>query len=103
MTIDDDGTPLYNTRLHHGDALHVSDFVTDRPGLEVYAVHESPTGNGGIIASMRDAETGEVIWSNPGNRDTGRGAASRHRPDATRAPRRGPSAATTRGTRRSAR
>ena len=76
MTIDDDGTPLYNTRLHHGDALHVSDFVTDRPGLEVYAVHESPTGNGGIIASMRDAETGAVIWSNPGNRDTGRGAAS---------------------------
>ena len=76
MTIDDDGTPLYNTRLHHGDALHVSDFVTDRPGQEVYAVHESPTGNGGIIASMRDAETGEVIWSNPGNRDTGRGAAA---------------------------
>lgn len=76
MTIDDDGTPLYNTRLHHGDALHVSDFVTDRAGLEVYAVHESPTGNGGIIASMRDAETGEVIWSNPGNRDTGRGAAA---------------------------
>lgn len=76
MTIDDDGTPLYNTRLHHGDALHVSDFVTDRPGLEVYAVHESPTGNGGIIASMRDAETGAVIWSNPGNKDTGRGAAA---------------------------
>ena len=76
MTIDDDGTPLYNTRLHHGDALHVGDFVTDRPGLEVYAVHESPTGNGGIIASMRDAETGEVLWSNPGNRDTGRGAAA---------------------------
>ncbi|RZS64516.1 fibronectin type 3 domain-containing protein [Agromyces ramosus] len=76
MTIDDDGTPLYNTRLHHGDALHVSDFVTDRQGLEVYAVHESPTGNGGIIASMRDAETGAVIWSNPGNKDTGRGAAA---------------------------
>lgn len=76
MTIDDDGTPLYNTRLHHGDALHVDDFVTDRPGLEVYAVHESPTGNGGIIASMRDAETGEVLWSNPGNKDTGRGAAA---------------------------
>ena len=25
---------------------------------------------------MRDAETGEVIWSNPGNKDTGRGAAA---------------------------
>lgn len=76
MTIDDDGTPLYNTRLHHGDAMHVSDLVTDRDGLEVFAVHESPSGNGGIIASMRDAETGEVLWSNPGNRDTGRGAAA---------------------------
>ncbi|WP_157524746.1 hypothetical protein [Microbacterium yannicii] len=76
MTIDNDGTPLYNTRLHHGDALHVSDFVTDRPGLETYAVHESPSGNGGIVASMRDAETGEIIWSNSGNRDTGRGAAA---------------------------
>ncbi|WP_275426025.1 MULTISPECIES: hypothetical protein [Microbacterium] len=76
MTIDHDGTPLYNTRLHHGDALHVSDFITDRPGLEVYAVHESPSGNGGIIASMRDAETGEVVWSNKGSRDTGRGAAA---------------------------
>jgi fibronectin type 3 domain-containing protein len=76
MTIDDDGTPLYNTRLGHGDALHVTDHIVDRPGLEVFAVHESPSGNGGIIASMRDAETGEVIWSNPGNRDTGRGVAS---------------------------
>ena len=36
----------------------------------------APPGNGGIIASMRDAETGEVLWSNPGNKDTGRGAAA---------------------------
>ncbi|MDQ0893456.1 rhamnogalacturonan lyase family protein [Agromyces ramosus] len=76
MTIDDDGTPLYNTRLGHGDAEHVSDHVVDRPGLEVYAVHETPSGNGGVIASMRDAETGEVLWSNPGSRDTGRGVAA---------------------------
>ena len=76
MTIDDDGTPLYNTGLLHGDALHVGDFVTDRSGLEVYGVHETPSGNGGIIASMRDAETGKVLWSNPGSRDTGRGAAA---------------------------
>ncbi|MGW4929706.1 rhamnogalacturonan lyase family protein [Agromyces sp. NPDC004153] len=76
MTIDDDGTPLYNTRLLHGDALHVGDFVTDRAGLEVYAVHETPSGNGGKIASMRDAETGEILWSNAGNRDTGRGTAA---------------------------
>jgi fibronectin type 3 domain-containing protein len=76
LTLDDDGTPLYNTRLGHGDAMHVSDHVLDRPGLEVFAVHESPSGNGGVIASMRDAETGEVLWSNRGTRDTGRGVAA---------------------------
>ena len=75
MTIDDDGTPLYNTRLGHGDALHVGDFVTDRPGLEVFAVHEDVSGNGGIGATMRDAETGEVIWKTAATTDTGRGAA----------------------------
>jgi fibronectin type 3 domain-containing protein len=76
LTLDDDGTPLSNTRLGHGDAMHVSDHLVDRPGLEVFSVHESPSGNGGNIASMRDAETGEVIWSNRGTRDTGRGVAA---------------------------
>ncbi|WP_394554629.1 hypothetical protein ACDF64_07860 [Agromyces sp. MMS24-JH15] len=76
MTIDDDGTPLYNTDLGHGDALHVSDFVTDRPGLEVFAVHEEIPGNGGYGATMRDAETGEVLWSTKSTKDTGRGAAA---------------------------
>lgn len=76
LTIDDDGTPLYNSRLFHGDAQHVGDFVTDRPGLEVYSVFESPSGNGGIIAAMRDAETGEILWANEGSRDTGRGTAA---------------------------
>ncbi|WP_207205396.1 chitinase N-terminal domain-containing protein [Microbacterium protaetiae] len=75
MTIDDDGTPLYNTKLGHGDALHVGDFVTDRPGLEVFAVHEDVSGNGGIGATMRDAETGEVIWQTAATDDTGRGVA----------------------------
>lgn len=76
MTIDDDGTALYNTRLFHGDALHVGDLDPTRPGQEVFGVHESPSGNGGIIASFRDAETGEVVWKTDGNRDTGRGAAA---------------------------
>ena len=76
MTIDDDGTPLYNTRLFHGDALHVGDLDPARPGQEVFGVHESPSGNGGIVASFRDAETGEILWQTNGNRDTGRGAAA---------------------------
>ncbi|WP_395245533.1 hypothetical protein ACGGZK_06890 [Agromyces sp. MMS24-K17] len=76
MTIDDDGTVLYNTDLGHGDALHVGDFVTDRPGLEVFAVHEEIPGNGGYGATLRDAETGEVLWSTKSTKDTGRGAAA---------------------------
>ena len=76
MTIDDDGTPLYSTDLGHGDALHVSDHNPGRAGLEVYAVHEDVAGNGGVAASMRDAETGAVLWKVAGNRDTGRGAAA---------------------------
>lgn len=75
MTIDDDGKPLYNTRLGHGDAIHTSDFDPSRPGLEVFAVHESMSQSGNRGATFRDAATGEVIWSIPAVRDTGRGAA----------------------------
>lgn len=75
ITIDDDGTVLYNTNLGHGDALHVSDLDPNRPGLEVFGVHESPGSNGNLIATFRDAGTGEILWSVPGTRDTGRGAA----------------------------
>ncbi|WRH26380.1 G-D-S-L family lipolytic protein [Arthrobacter sp. JZ12] len=74
MTIDDDGTALYNTGLGHGDALHVSDFDPARPGLEVFAAHENISASGGKGATYRDAATGEVIWSIPATRDTGRAA-----------------------------
>jgi hypothetical protein len=75
MTIDDDGTPLYNTRLGHGDAIHTSDFDPARPGLETFAVHESMSQSGNRGATFRDSATGEVLWSIPAARDTGRGAA----------------------------
>lgn len=75
MTIDDDGTPLYNTRLGHGDAMHVADHIPSREGLEVFAVHEDMRSSGNRAATMRDAATGEIIWATPGTRDTGRGAA----------------------------
>nr|WP_223253030.1 rhamnogalacturonan lyase [Arthrobacter sp. AFG7.2] len=75
MTIDDDGKALYNTKLGHGDAIHTSDFDPSRPGLEVFAVHESMSQSGNRGATFRDAATGEVIWSIPALRDTGRGAA----------------------------
>jgi len=75
MTIDDDGKPLYNTKLGHGDAIHTSDLDPSRPGLETFAVHESMSQSGNRGATFRDAATGEVLWSIPATRDTGRGAA----------------------------
>lgn len=66
--IDDDGTGLYSTGLGHGDALHVSDFDPDRPGLEVWQCHES----GGNGATFRDARTGEIIFQDPAPKDMGR-------------------------------
>ncbi|MBM7602917.1 fibronectin type 3 domain-containing protein/lysophospholipase L1-like esterase [Metabacillus crassostreae] len=74
MTIDDDGTGLYNTKLGHGDALHVSDLIPDRPGLEVFAVQENKNAEYGY--DLRDAETGEVLWGQKTGEDTGRGLAA---------------------------
>lgn len=75
MTIDDDGKPLYNTKLGHGDAIHTSDLDPSRPGLETFAVHESMSQSGSRGATFRDSATGEVLWSIPAIKDTGRGAA----------------------------
>lgn len=71
MVVDHDGTGLYSTGWGHGDALHVGDFAPDRPGLEVFQVHEDTTAPYG--ASFRDAETGELIWGEHTGEDTGRG------------------------------
>ena len=70
--IDHDGSMLYSTKLGHGDALHLSDLDPDRPGLEVFMVHEEPP----FGSDLRDAKTGEIIWRETGNRDTGRGLAA---------------------------
>jgi rhamnogalacturonan endolyase len=66
--IDHDGRGLYSTGLGHGDAMHLSDLDPDRPGLEVWSIHEMPTHPYG--ASLLDAATGSVLWglklSDPG-------------------------------------
>lgn len=76
--IDDNGHALYSTGLGHGDALHVSDIDPQRPGLEVYMVHESAASytQDGIEygVELHDAATGEILWSRPSNgADVGRG------------------------------
>jgi rhamnogalacturonan endolyase len=78
MAFDDDGTPLYNTRFGHGDASHMSDLIPSRPGLEFFMPHESA---GSVVSnnitipgiSVRDAATGEIIWSKASTGDIGRG------------------------------
>lgn len=58
--IDDDGRGLYSTGLGHGDAMHLSDIDPERPGLEVFGIHENPRHPYG--ANLRDAATGKVLW-----------------------------------------
>ena len=70
--IDDDGRGLYSTGLGHGDALHVSDFDPDRPGLEIFGIHERPQH--ALGANLRDAATGKVRWGKA-SADVGRGVA----------------------------
>ncbi len=76
MTIDDDGTGLYSTGFGHGDALHMSDMDPDRPGLEVWACHESESAYDGMGLSFRDALTGERLWGVPTTGDIGRAMAA---------------------------
>ena len=70
--IDHDGSLLYSTGLGHGDAQHLADLVPNRQGLECFMVHEAyPYG-----ADLRDARTGEILWSETASEDTGRGMAA---------------------------
>jgi hypothetical protein len=66
------GNPGSTDRLGHGDAMHVSDLDPNRPGLEIYMVHEgarfAPYGH-----AMRDARTGAVVFGTYSGLDTGRG------------------------------
>ena len=69
--IDDDGTGLWTTGLGHGDAMHLSDIDPNRPGLEVWGIHE----NAEVGSALLDAETGQVIW-NTGPADVKRGVSA---------------------------
>ncbi|HEY7488482.1 MAG TPA: rhamnogalacturonan lyase [Streptosporangiaceae bacterium] len=70
MAINDNGQPLWNTQMHHGDAMHVGDLNPSRSGLEVFKVDE----DGAKPSSwMADARTGQILWSTSPNGDNGRG------------------------------
>ncbi|MBS1369022.1 MAG: rhamnogalacturonan lyase [Lentisphaeria bacterium] len=67
-TIDHDGTGLYSTRMNHGDAIHLTQFFPDFPGLQVWGCHENRRDG----ASFRDAATGRVIFQAKSDDDVGR-------------------------------
>ena len=66
MVVDDNGKGLYSTGLRHGDVMYISDLVPQRPGQEVFTVQENETDAELFQtpgAALRDARTGEILWS----------------------------------------
>lgn len=68
--IDHDGSPLHTTTMVNPDAQHCGDFLPNRDGLEIFVPSEYPP-EGAPSASMRDAATGDYIWTAEGD-DVGR-------------------------------
>lgn len=66
MTVDDNGKGLFSTGRRHGDALHISDFYPDRPGLELFLISENEDDTVRFQtpgAGVHDARTGKPIWT----------------------------------------
>lgn len=74
--LDHDGTRKCSTNQGHGDALHVTDLVPSRPGLEAFMPHESGSS---VAYTMFDANTCAALWQGPnngGSEGPGRGVAA---------------------------
>ena len=72
--LDDDGRMLYAVGFGHGDAIHLGDMLPDRPGLELFDIHEE---KGDYAWDLHDAATGEIIWKGgQKGADNGRGCAA---------------------------
>lgn len=74
LVIDHDGTVKYCTGMGHGDAMHISDWVSWNDGLEIMCVHEHD--NAAYHVEVHDAETGEILMGYYTGKDTGRGVAA---------------------------
>lgn len=73
---DDDATLLWDTGQAHGDRVHMTDLIPDRPGMELFYVQEFADTYTNPI-SVREAATGELIWGPTENwDDVGRGLAA---------------------------
>ena len=71
MCVDHDGKVLYNTRLGHGDAMHLMAFFPDSEKLQLWNVHE-----GHPCSELHDAADGKIYFSLPASEDVGRGMAA---------------------------
>jgi len=79
MTIDHDGKGLCSTNYGHGDALHVTDLIPSRPGIEAFMPHENTASPDW---TLWDPGTCEIIHKSPNDgTDTGRGVAADIDPD----------------------
>ena len=61
--LDDNGTLLWSAGLGHPDKVYVSDIDPSRPGMEVFYIVEALHDKDGQGICLRDARTGERIWS----------------------------------------
>lgn len=66
--IDNNGKGLYSTGMGHGDAMHLTKFSPDMPGLQVWDCHENKRDG----SSFRDAATGKVFFQVKSGIDVGR-------------------------------
>jgi rhamnogalacturonan endolyase len=74
MTVDHDGSGMCNTALNHGDALHATDLIPSRPGVEVFMPHEYEARP---LWSLRDGRTCDIIHQGAiSDTDVGRGVAA---------------------------
>ena len=72
--LDNDGKMLYAVGFGHGDAIHLGDMNPDRPGLELFDIHEE---KGEYAWDLHDAATGEILWKGgQEGADNGRGLAA---------------------------
>lgn len=70
-TFDHDGKPICAVPFYaHGDALHVTDLIPSRPGLEVFMPYEADQVPS---YAMRDALTCEILWKGPDTAEGGEG------------------------------
>ena len=84
-----DGKGLYTTGLGHGDAMHVSHMDPDRPGLQVFQVHEKPSAAGIEFRDGDDLLYTCLARNNEGFREIN-AFLSAHNLDGTPLPRRAP-------------